>query len=112
MPPETPELVVQVPGDPAATAVAQADGSAPAADDANAGRIAELETMLAQQAAMISQLSAAAASVATVPAAVPPALGERRIIGQDWSTKTAAEAHAEGVKSTVLCSDGYYVPVV
>ena len=33
-----------------------------------------------------------------------------RLIGEDWSSKTAAEAHKAGVKTTVLCSDGYYVP--
>jgi hypothetical protein len=104
-----PELNVQVPGDPAAAA--GADGSASATDDASAARITELETTVAQQSALISQLSAAAAAVATVP--TPPAkdpAGERRIIGEDWSAKTTSEAHAAGVKQTVLCSDGYYVP--
>ncbi len=103
-----PELVVQVPGDPAATP--SADGSAAAPDDASAARIAELEAVVAQQNAMISQLSAQAAAVATVPAAAAPVIGERRFIGEDWSTKTAAEAKAMGVDRTVLCSDGYYVP--
>lgn len=46
--PMTDELSVQTPGGDAATA----------ADDVNAGRIAELEATVAQQAAMISQLNA------------------------------------------------------
>lgn len=37
-------------------------------------------------------------------------VNEPRLIGDDWSSKTSHEAHAAGVKSTVLCSDGYYVP--
>lgn len=103
-----PELVVQVPGDPSATPTA--DGAGPAADDATAARLAELETIVAQQAALISQLTAQAAAVATVPAAAVPTPGERRIIGVDWSSKTSAEAKEMGASQTVLCSDGYYVP--
>lgn len=105
-----PALNVQTPGDPNAAAAA-ADGSAPAVDDASAAKIAELEAVVAQQSALISQLSAQAAAVATVPAApAEDPAGERRIIGEDWSNKTAAEAKAAGVTRTVLCSDGYYVP--
>ena len=103
-----PELNVQTPGGDANQST---DGSTAAQDDASAARIAELEATVAQQAALISQLNAQVAAVATVPAApaADPA-GERRIIGEDWSSKTTAEAQAAGVKRTVLCSDGYYVP--
>jgi hypothetical protein len=104
---EAPELIVQVPGDPTA---APTDGAAPAADDASAARIAELEAAVAQQAALISQLNAQAAYVATVPNAAPPTPGVRRTIGVDYSSKTSAEAREDGVSTTVLCSDGYYVP--
>lgn len=50
------------------------------------------------------------AEVTTVPSAPITVGGERRIIGEDWSSKTASEAHAAGVDKTVMCSDGYYVP--
>lgn len=105
---DAPELVVQTPGDPAASAAA--DEAGPTADDASAARIAELEASVAQQAALISDLSAKLASVATVPQSAPPAPGERRFIGEDWTSKTSEEARAAGVDRTVLCSDGYYVP--
>lgn len=101
------ELNVQIPGDPAA---APTDGGAPATDDASAARIAELEASLAQQNAIIAQLNAQVQATATVPAAPIAPVGEPRLIGEDWSTKTAAEAKAAGVNRTVLCSDGYYVP--
>lgn len=103
-----PDLNVQTPGDPAADPVA--DGAAPAIDDGSAARIAELEAMVAQQAALISQLNGQLQALATVPSAPVTVGGERRIIGEDWSDRTAAEAEAAGVKSTVLCKDGYYVP--
>lgn len=96
----TDKLSVQTPGGDAATA----------ADDVNAGRIAELEATVAQQAAMISQLNAEVSASATVPVVAAPVMGEKRYIGEDWSNKTAAEAKAAGVDRTVLCSDGYYVP--
>ena len=108
-PEDNTELNVQTPGDPAA-AVASADGGAPAVDDASAARITELEAMVAQQAAMISQLNASVSAVSTVPAAPAEVIGETRMIGEDWRSKTSAEAKAAGVTRTVLCSDGYYVP--
>ncbi len=103
-----PELNVQTPGDPAADPAA--DGAGTAVDDASAARIAELEATVAQQAALISQLNGELQGLATVPKTDAPVIGERRIIGEDWGSKTTAEAHAAGVKQTVLCSDGYYVP--
>lgn len=106
---DAPELVVQTPGDP--TASAQTDGAGPAVDDASAARIAELEATVAQQAALISDLSAKLAAVATVPQAAPAAaVGEARFIGDDWRSRTSEEARQAGVDRTVLCSDGYYVP--
>ena len=59
---------------------------------------------------MISQLNGQLQGVATVSTAAAPTPGERRIIGEDWSNKTSAEAKDAGVKVTVLCRDGYYVP--
>lgn len=104
---DAPELIVQTPGDPA---VAAPDGALP--DDASAARVAELEATVAQQAALISQLNAQVASVATVPNAPAATPGVRRTIGEDWGSKTTADAAEAGVKVTVLCSDGYYVPGV
>lgn len=103
------ELKVQVPGDIAAADIY--DAGAPAVDDASAARIAELEAMLAQQSAMISQLNASVQATSTVPsvAAQDPA-SQPRIIGEDWVSKTSAEAAAAGVTKPVLCSDGYFVP--
>lgn len=42
--------------------------------------------------------------------ATPAAPREARIIGENWSMMTAAEARAKGCTHTVLCSDGYFVP--
>lgn len=106
MPPKA--LTIQTPGEIAATAAEDLQ-QAPAADDGSAARIAELEAIIAQQNAMISQLMAQAQSVATVPVVAKEA-GEPRIVGEDWRGKTCAEAQAAGVTITVLCSDGYYVP--
>lgn len=101
-------LTIQTPGEiPETTAEDVQPTAGP--DDGSAARIAELEGIIAQQNAMISQLMAQAQSVATVPVVAKEA-GEPRIVGVDWRGKTTAEAHAAGVTMTVLCSDGYYVP--
>jgi hypothetical protein len=34
----------------------------------------------------------------------------QRVIGGEWSRRTSAEAKEAGVKTSVLCSDGWYVP--
>lgn len=104
---DAPELIVQTPGDPVTIS---SDGATPAFDDASAARVAELEATVAQQAALISQLNAQVASVATVPNAPAATPGVRRTIGEDWGARTTVDAAAAGVKVTVLCSDGYYVP--
>lgn len=38
-----------------------------------------------------------------------PAATER-VIGEDWSRRTTADAAAAGLTTKVLCSDGWYVP--
>lgn len=81
----------------------------PYVDDATAALLAEKDATIAQQTAMIADLNAKLEKLATVPATVasPKAV---RTIGEDWSSKTSAEAQAAGVTHTVKCSDGYYVP--
>lgn len=107
MPPKA--LTIQTPGETPATPTEETQPTPAGTDDGSAARIAELEAIVAQQNAMISQLMAQAQSVATVPVVAKEA-GEPRIVGEDWRSKTTAEAHAAGVTITVLCSDGYYVP--
>lgn len=69
----------------------------------------ERETTIAQQNALISELNAKLQGMETV-VATPKVVGERRLIGVDWSDRTSAEAKEAGVTHTVLCKDGYYVP--
>lgn len=81
------------------------------ADDGCAARIAELEAENAQLRATVDllneQLLDASAAAGAQIEATPK---EPRLIGEDWSTKTSAQAKAAGVEKPVLCSDGYYVP--
>ena len=99
-----PQLKPMIPGSPIADPMDDAgvDDTFGAGD---AARMAELEAQIAQQAAMIAQLSAQANTAPSQASA-----GASRLIGIDWSSKTAAQARAEGVTQRVLCSDGYYVP--
>lgn len=39
-----------------------------------------------------------------------PAPAPTRVIGDDWSTRTTAEAAAANLPHKVLCADGWYVP--
>lgn len=94
------EPVIEVPGEEFAPAET---------NDDSAARIAELEGTVAQQAALISQLNAQLQGMQTVPAALPQAEAPR-IVGEDWSSMTSAEAKARGCTKTVLCRDGYFVP--
>lgn len=79
-------------------------------DDASAARIAELESTVAQQAALISDLNGKLQGLETVPARAPNVDAGPRLIGVDWSSMTAAEAQAKGCTMRVLCSDGYFIP--
>ena len=110
------DLTLQMPGDEGSTSATTATTSrrptatAPittAASDDAAARIAQLEQQLAQANAMNEQLmDRQGADTAGAPA-VPK---EVKMIGEDWSGMTSAQAKASGVTKTVLCSDGYYVP--
>lgn len=108
------DLTLQMPGDEGAASATTATSRRPAttpitaaAGDDAAARIAQLEQELAQAKAMNEQLmDAQGADTAGSPA---PAK-EPKLIGQDWSNMTAAQAKASGVTERVLCSDGYYCP--
>lgn len=107
-----PKRAPAMPGDDAqaddAIAVDKVDDQ-PAAPDADTlgalhMRITELEATVAL---LEDQLAAAKDRAAAPAPAVPVA---PRLIGEDWSNRTSAEARAAGVTQTVMCSDGYYVP--
>ena len=101
-----PKLTPMVPGSPVADPVDD-EGVEDTAVAGDAARMAELEAMIAQQSAMIAQLVAQASAA---PSPSPASASASRLIGIDWSSKTSAQARAEGVTQRVLCSDGYYVP--
>lgn len=99
--------------EPSAEPAGPEDRTAPAppaarADDGQAAYIAKLEADNAQLTAMIVMLQEQLANVQEPN--VPPPPKELRLIGDDWSNRTSAEAREAGVRKTVLCSDGYYVP--
>lgn len=104
------DLTLHTPGDEGATAPdAEADDQADAETDDKDARIAQLEQENAGLRNMVQALEdqLAGADEGKVAAAPPPA---PRLIGEDWSHKTSAQAKAAGVMKAVLCSDGYYVP--
>lgn len=88
-----------------------ADGVGEPEPDHAATRIAQLELENAQLHALTQslqeQLLDAQEAAQAVAAAAPR---EPRLIGDNWSNRTTAEAMAAGVTKPVLCSDGYYVP--
>lgn len=99
------EIKVETPG---AAPVTHTDDDAPS--DPRDMRIVELEGMVAQLGAALSDAQDQVRNLQTVPARVADAETGPRLIGEDWSNKTSAEAKAAGVTKTVRCSDGYYVP--
>lgn len=81
------------------------------AHDPHAAALAEKDQIIAQQAAMLSELQEKVRLHETVPSAQPKMPGAApRLVGEDWGNKTSAEAAAAGVMHTVKCIDGYYVP--
>jgi hypothetical protein len=102
------DLEIKEPGAQSAVAVDADD----APMDPKDARIAELETTVAQLSGALDQANAKLAAFATVPSRVENAAEPERVIGDgiEWRSKTSAEARAAGVKTTVLCSDGYFVP--
>ena len=104
MPKRSPAL----PGDDAAQAddaitIDKGEAASPPEFD-SAARIAELEATVE----LLQDQLAAAKERAVAPAPAAPVAP--RLIGENWSTRTSAEARAAGVTQTVICSDGYYVP--
>lgn len=77
-------------------------------DDASAARVAELESQVAQLSAALAEANSQLHGLQTVPSRVHAVL-QPRIIGEDWTRMSSAEAAARGARGTVLCSDGYYV---
>jgi hypothetical protein len=102
--PMTDETTLHTPGDEGAAAPETTE--APSTSDDTAARIADLERQLAQANALNAELM----DKAGADEFAPPAPKEPKLIGENWGSRTAAEAKAAGVTRTVLCSDGYYVP--
>lgn len=100
------DLTLHTPGDdaPAPVAAPVADVTA---DDKDAV-IAQLQSENTSLQALVQALQDQLDAKADVADA--PAVREARLIGMNWSNMTATEAKAAGAKSTVLCSDGYFVP--
>jgi len=92
-----PDLTIHMPGDTGVSTDPQSDAT----------KIAALEAENAQLRALVEHLQDGSAPAA--PTATPRA---PRLIGEDWSARTSADAKAAGVTKTVLCSDGYYVPPI
>ena len=78
--------------------------------DLKDARIAELEATVAQLSAALSAANEQLKAVQTVPSRSDQPNTGPRLIGEDWSSKTSAEAMAAGINRPVMCSDGYYVP--
>lgn len=72
-------------------------------------KLAASQVQIAQLEAVVANLNDQLQSVQTVATPLVQVEGPR-LIGEDWSNKTAAQARDAGCKVRVLCSDGYYVP--
>lgn len=96
------ELKIETPGD---TPVALNT-------DADSADVAALKTENAQLRATVELLNQQLMDAADGQAASPQPAAPRepRLIGQDWSSMTAAEAEAKGCTQRVLCRDGYFIP--
>lgn len=115
--PEDTDLKIETPGDqPIDTAPAAAERAAAYAEQGandSAATIAALQTENAQLRAQVDLLNAHIQDFAdgtAKPQAQAAEPKEARLIGEDWSNMTSAEAKAAGCTMKVLCRDGYYVP--
>ena len=110
------DFEIQTPGEVADSAASGAPANAqpsPAPDEAPAtvatpapdfDELATLRDENALLEAKVAELERQLAGAAAKPVEPP------RLIGQDWSRMTAAQAKAAGCTQRVLCSDGYYIP--
>lgn len=102
------DLKIETPGDgPAQKSAATAlntDGDSP--------EVTALKTENAQLRATVEALNQNLMDIADGQAAPQRQAEpkEPRLIGENWSSLTAAEAKAKGCTVTVLCRDGYFVP--
>lgn len=103
------DLKVETPG---ATGAEPADEPTTETVEDLAAKVAQLEADNAQLSAALADANSKLQAVQTVPAALAQVESGPRLIGEDWSNRTSAEAKAAGVTHTVLCADGYFVPGV
>lgn len=109
MPDEDQALTIHTPGD----APVEAAPAAPALNNVDeAPDVAALKAENAQLRATVELLNQQLMDIADGQAAPSQTAEpkEARLIGQDWSSMTSAEARAKGCTQTVLCRDGYYIP--
>lgn len=109
------DLKIETPGDtPVDDAPAPVAAPVPTAlnNASDSSELAALKTENAQLRATVEllnqQLMDAADGAAQPQRAAEPR--EARLIGEDWSNMTAAQAKAAGCTAMVLCRDGYYIP--
>jgi hypothetical protein len=102
------DLIIETPGASAAHADADTGPDESAGD--LAAKLAAADATIAQLSAALADANSKLQAAQTVPAPLSQPSTGARLIGEDWSGKTSAEARAAGVDRPVLCSDGYYVP--
>ena len=95
---QTTDLTILPPG---------ADSGSAASDQS--AEIESIKLQVTQLEAVNAELQNQLDALKTVPSA-PALAAAPRLIGEDWSKMTAAEAKAAGCTRSVLCSDGYYIP--
>lgn len=110
---EDADLKIETPGDTPVPSAPPVVSAGTATADDSAATIAALQTENAQLRAQVNLLNAHIQDFAdgtAKPQAQAAEPKEARLIGEDWSNMTSAEAKAAGCKMKVLCRDGYYVP--
>ena len=106
-------LKIETPGDgPTAEPVVAPLAAAALNNADDSPELAALKTENAQLRATVELLNQQLMDAADgqVAAQKPAEPKPPRLIGQDWSTMSAAEAQAAGCTQRVLCRDGYFIP--
>ena len=103
------DLIIETPGAVASLTDAAAGGSPESVDDL-AAKLSAADATIAQLQAALADANSRLQALQTVPAPLAQVDTGPRLIGEDWSSRTSAEAMAAGVTRRVLCSDGYYIP--